>query len=75
MTMFSAFIVYHYKFNKNVHAAQVSLKYSRQLYRITTAMGATVGLSHFILAIGLSITELFPLLSLVVAFFCSSNKL
>ena len=52
MMMFSAFLIYHYKFNKTVHVAQISLKYSRQLYRITTAMGATVGLSHFIYVIG-----------------------
>ena len=75
MVTFSAFLVYHYKFNKNVHAAQVSLRYSRQLYRITIAMGATVGISHFIFIFGFAITEFFMLLSLSVAFCCSSNKL
>ena len=48
IAMFSAYLVYHYKFNLNVRAAQVTLRYSRKLFRIATAMGATVGLSFFI---------------------------
>ena len=48
VAMFSAYLVYLYKFNLNVRAAQVTLRYSRKLFRIAIAMGATVGLSLFI---------------------------
>ena len=45
ITMFSAYLVYFYKFNLNVRAAQVTLQYSRKLFRIAIAMGGTVGLA------------------------------
>ena len=48
IAMFSTYLVYLYKFNLNVRAAQVTLRYSRKLFRIAIAMGATVGLSLFI---------------------------
>ena len=47
--MFSAYLVYFYKFNKNiVGPAQVSLQYNRTLFRIAIAMGGTIGLTYFI---------------------------
>ena len=49
--MFSAYLVYYYKFNLNVRAAQVSLQYDRHLIKIAIAMGASVGLSYFIFTI------------------------
>ena len=50
MTMFSAYFYYLYKFNLNVCAAQVTLdvRYSRKLFRIATAMGASIGFSFFV---------------------------
>ena len=57
LAMFSAYLVYFYKFNKNVHAAQVTLSYSRKLFRLATAMGSTVGLSTFIFALLVFIPE------------------
>ena len=48
ITMFSAYLVYLYKFNLNVHAAQITLRYSRLLFKIAIAMGATVGVAFFI---------------------------
>ena len=45
--LFSAYLVYLYKFNKNINVERVSLQYSRKLIRIAIAMGATVGLSFF----------------------------
>ena len=49
MTMFSAYLYYLYKFNLNVRAAQVTLdvRYSRKLFRIATAMSASIGFSFF----------------------------
>ena len=41
----SAYLVYLYKFNLNVCAAEVTLQYNHLLFRIAIAMGATVGLS------------------------------
>ena len=49
--MFSAYLVYYYKFNLNVRAAQVSLQYDRHLIKIAIAMGASIGLSYFIFTI------------------------
>ena len=48
--LFIAYLVYYYKFNLNVHAAQVSLstQTSQKLFRIALAMGGNVGLSFFI---------------------------
>ena len=48
ITMFSIYLVYFYKFNVNIRPAQISLQYNRVLFRVATAMGATVGLSYFI---------------------------
>ena len=45
IALFSAYLVYLYKFNLNVRAAEVTLQYSRLLFRIAIAMGATIGLS------------------------------
>ena len=49
MTIFSAYLYYLYKFNLNIRAAQVTLdvQYSRKLFRIATAMGASIGFSFF----------------------------
>ena len=49
MTMFSAYLYYLYKFNLNVRAAQVTLdvRYSRKLFRIAIAMGASIGFAYF----------------------------
>ena len=49
--MFSAYLVYYYKFNLNVCPAQVSLQYNRDLVKIAIAMGASVGLAYFIFTI------------------------
>ena len=59
IAMFSAYLVYLYKFNLNVHAAQVTLRYSRKLFRIATAMGAIVGLSLFIYILAIVFTRIF----------------
>ena len=56
ITMFSVFVFYYYKFNLNVQAAQVTLRYSRELSRVAIAMGATVGFSVVTFIIG----SLFP---------------
>ena len=56
IAMFSGFVFYHYKFNLNVRAAQVTLRYSRELSRVAIAMGATVGFSVLTFIIG----SLFP---------------
>ena len=47
ITMFSTYLVYLYKFNKNVRAAEVTLQHSQKLLRIATAMGSTVDISSF----------------------------
>ena len=57
ITMFSTYLVYYYKFNLNVCAAQVSLEQSQKLFRIATAMGGTIGLSFFIFALVVFIPE------------------
>ena len=49
--MFSAYLVYYYKFNLNVCPAQISLQYNRDLVKIAIAMGASVGLAYFIFII------------------------
>ena len=47
--MFSAYLIYYYKFNNNfVRPAQVSLQYSRKIFQIAIVMGATVGLTYFV---------------------------
>ena len=43
-----AYLVYYYKLNKIIHAAQVSLQYDRELVKIAIAMGATIGLAFFL---------------------------
>ena len=48
MMMFSTYLVYLYKFNKNVRAAGVTLQHSRKLLRVATAMGSAIGLSSFL---------------------------
>ena len=55
--MFSAYLVYLYKFNLNVRSAQVTLPYSRKLFRIATAMGAIVGLSLFVYTLVAALPE------------------
>ena len=49
--MFSAYLVYYYKFNLNVCPAQVSLQYNRDLIKIAIAMGASVGLGYFFVTV------------------------
>ena len=46
--MFLAYLVYYYKFNMNVRAAQVTLQYGKKLSKIGVAMGGNVGLAYFI---------------------------
>ena len=48
MMMFSAYLVYSQKFNKNVRAAGVTLQHSEKLLRIATAMGSAIGVSSFL---------------------------
>ena len=55
IAMFSAYLVFFYKFNLNVRAAQVTLRYSRKLFRIVTAMGGSIGLAHFLFVLFLFI--------------------
>ena len=55
--MFSAYLVYYYKFNMNVRAAQISLDYSRKLVRIAISMGATIGFSFFIFTLSVFIPQ------------------
>ena len=55
--MFMAYLVYFYKFNMNVRAEQITLQYNKNLFRIPIAMGSTVGLSFFIFALVLFISE------------------
>ena len=57
LMMFIAYLFYLYKFNLNVRAAQVTLRYSRLLFRIAIAMGAAVGLSFFIFTLVVFIPE------------------
>ena len=46
--MFLAYLVYFYKLKVDIHNAQTSIRYNKELFRIAVAMGATIGLSHFI---------------------------
>ena len=46
--MFLAYLVYYYKFNMNVRAAQVTLQYGQKLVRIAVAMGGSVGIAYLI---------------------------
>ena len=55
--MFIAYLFYLYKFNLNVRAAQVTLRYSRLLFRIAIAMEAAVGLSFFIFTLVVFVPE------------------
>ena len=48
ITMFIAYIVYFIKFNMMIRAAQTTMRYNRDLFKIAVAMGATLGLSYFI---------------------------
>ena len=49
--MFLAYLAYYYKFNTIVSAAQVSLQYNQDLIKIAIAMGATIGISYFVITI------------------------
>ena len=46
ITMFIAYIVYFIKFNMMIRAAQTTMRYNRDLFKIAVAMGATLGLSY-----------------------------
>ena len=48
ITMFIAYIIYFIKFNMMIRAAQTTMRYNRDLFKIAVAMGATLGLSYFI---------------------------
>ena len=48
ITMFSAYLVYFYKLKVIMNNLQSFTGYNQELFRIAIAMGATVGLSHFI---------------------------
>ena len=48
ITMFIAYIVYFIKFNMMIRAAQTTIRYNRDLFKIAIAMGATLGLSYFV---------------------------
>ena len=49
--MFSAYLVYYYKFKTNVCPAQVSLQHNKELVKIAIAMGASIGLAYFMFTI------------------------
>ena len=70
--MFLAYLVYLYKFNKNVCAAGVTLQHGQKLLRIAIAIGSTVDLSSFFYILLVIIQKL--LSSLLVLSF-SSNML
>ena len=55
--MFSAYLVYLYKFNMYARAAQVTLQYNRKLFRIAIAMGGIIGLKYFISVFALLFPE------------------
>ena len=57
MIMFSAYLVYFYKFNRNTQALQASVPHSRILFRIVIAMGATVGITFFVFPLVLFIPK------------------
>ena len=63
MSMFIVYIVYYIKFNRNISAAQTSIRYSRHLYRIAIAMGATLGLSQFVFAFVVFDSEIVDIIS------------
>ena len=48
ITMFLAYLVYFYKLKADFRDAPNSAQYNQKFFRIAIAMGATVGLSHFI---------------------------
>ena len=48
ITMFIAYLVYFYKSKVSINNPQIFARYSRELFNIAIAMGATVGLSTFI---------------------------
>ena len=48
ITMLSVYLVYFYKFKMAFRDADISIQYNKMLFRIAIAMGATIGLSHFI---------------------------
>ena len=62
ITMFSGFVFYYYKFNLNVQAAQVTLKYSHELSRVAIVMGVTIGFSVLTFIIG----SLFPVFMMLL---------
>ena len=47
VVIFITYLYYKYKVTKHIHGTRVSGKLNRQLHKITIAMGATIGLSHF----------------------------
>ena len=57
IAIFLAYLVYFYKFNLNIRAAQVTLSYSRKLFRIATAMGGSIGVVHFLFVLFVFIPE------------------
>ena len=68
--MFSAYLVYYYKFNKNVvRPAQVSLQYSRKIFQIAIVMGATVGLTYFVAILDIFIIGQSDIIFIVGRFF------
>ena len=48
IAMFLTYLVYFYKSKVNINNPQIFARYSRKLFKISIAMGATVGLSTFI---------------------------
>ena len=46
--MFLTYLVYFYKLKADFRDAPNSAQYNRKFFRIAVAMGATVGVSHFI---------------------------
>ena len=59
ITMFIAYIVYFIKFNMMIRAAQTTMRYNQDLFKIAVAMGATLGLSHFIFVLFLVLDSAF----------------
>ena len=49
IAMFIAYLVYFYKSKVSINNPQIFARYSRELFKISIAMGATIGLSSFIL--------------------------
>ena len=48
IAMFLTYLMYFYKSKVNINNPQIFAHYSRKLFKISIAMGATVGLSTFI---------------------------